>query len=490
MSMDDNNYLTTYEAALAVVATAMKKARLRIDVLILNSILGGMFFATGGMLHLLVQAGFPDSLQKNPGVVSILTGFCYPIGLFYVVILGVDLFNSNILFFSTGICRRAVSIWDLLISWIVSWWFNLVGNIFVCYVICTYSGITEEQQMITASIELLEKKVLFSFIRSFIKGIAGNFYVCLAIFLQLMAKPLHVKFLMMTLPVFTFVSFGFTHSVADMFVIVIGLINGAPVKVATVAWKLFLPAALGNMVGGSFFGIVITWYLHIFVVEQDRKKLELPEYELRDEQPELNQDSRVVRQKKSKFDEDVTKLDESTGDSEDTQQEDDMDPIPIYDEVSIPLAITQLRPTVTRSRTRSSTATTKTTRSPKNVFPVYGMGAPLQRERTIAGQLEKPKSRASSDGYPFANDDNDAEPEAEYIGSQLKRVFTQKSRVLDLESGNNSPRILTPRSSFTRRKSSQSDRSSLRLSAENSHQEKDLGDATNSSKENLDRILE
>ena len=99
--------------------------------------------------------------------------------------------------------------------------------------------------------------------------------------------------------------------------------------------------------------------MHIFVVEQDRKKLELPEYELRDEQPELNQDSRVVRQKKSKFDEDVTKLDESTGDSEDTQQEDDMDPIPIYDEVSIPLAITQLRPTVTRSRTRSSTATTK-----------------------------------------------------------------------------------------------------------------------------------
>ena len=159
--MDDNNYLTTYEAALAVVATAMKKARLRIDVLILNSILGGMFFATGGMLHLLVQAGFPDSLQKNPGVVSILTGFCYPIGLFYVVILGVDLFNSNILFFSTGICRRAVSIWDLLISWIVSWWFNLVGNIFVCYVICTYSGITEEQQMITASIELLEKKFCF-----------------------------------------------------------------------------------------------------------------------------------------------------------------------------------------------------------------------------------------------------------------------------------------------------------------------------------------
>lgn len=345
--------------------------------------------------------------------------------------------------------------------------------------------------MVTASTEILVKKVLFSFIQTFIKGIAGNFYVCLAIFLQLMAKPLHVKFLMMVLPIFTFVSLGFTHSVADMYVIVLGLINGAPVSVATVAWKLFLPAALGNMVGGSFFGVVITWYLHIFVVEEDRKALDLPQYELRDEQPELNQDSRVVRQKKAQFDEDAVKLDENNGESDETQQddEDDLEPIPIYDEVSIPSAITQLRPSLSRSRTRSSVSTRrKSIRSPKNVFPVYGMGTPLQREKTIAGQLETRRSRTLSDGYP--NDKNESEPEADYIGAQLKRALTHKPRRLDLESGNISPGALTPTSSFIRRKSNQSDRSSLRLSAENSNQEKDLGDDTNASKENLDRILE
>lgn len=103
--MDDNLYLTTYEAALAVVATAMKKARLRIDVLVINSFMGGMLFTTGGMLYDLIRAGFSGINETNPGVISLLQGICYPIGLFYVVILGVDLFNSNILFFSTALCR-------------------------------------------------------------------------------------------------------------------------------------------------------------------------------------------------------------------------------------------------------------------------------------------------------------------------------------------------------------------------------------------------
>lgn len=118
--MDDNLYLTTYEAALAVVATAMKKARLRIDVLVINSLMGGMLFTTGGMLYDLIRAGFSGINETNPGVISLLQGICYPIGLFYVVILGVDLFNSNILFFSTALCRGAVSFLDLFISWFVS----------------------------------------------------------------------------------------------------------------------------------------------------------------------------------------------------------------------------------------------------------------------------------------------------------------------------------------------------------------------------------
>lgn len=399
--IDESLYLTTHEAALAVVATAMKKARLLLDTLAINSLMGGILFASGGMLHVLVQSHCPALYEANPGIVELIQGMLYPIGLFYVVLMGVDLFNSNILFFSVGLARGAVSILDLLISWLVSWWLNLVGTIFVCYVICDYSHVTRSQLWIDGSIAILESKLLFSFLETLIKSMAGNFYVCLAIYLQLMAKPLHVKFLMMALPIFTFVSLGFTHSVADMYMIVIGLINGAPFSVATVAWKLFLPSALGNIIGGSFFGLVIPWYLHIVVVERDQRMLHLPLYEMRDEQPELNQDSRVVRVETHAgvplTEEDAPLLEKhqvSSGLSMMSQNEDNL----------------------ARAYTTRSSHRREQQMSPANVFPVYGMGPPSERERSIAS------------GAKIDDDEIDGErrPTATFVGEQIKRTLSRR----------------------------------------------------------------
>lgn len=404
--MTDESYLTTHEAALAVVATAMKKARLRLDTLVVNSFMGGILFTLGGMLHVLVQAMCPEMHASNPGLTQLIQGALYPIGLFYVVIMGVDLFNSNILFFSVALCRRAVGFTDLFVSWFVSWWFNLLGNIFVCYIFCHYSHISTTKLFVTGSQDILMQKAEFSFVETLIKGMAGNFFVCLAIYLQLMAKPLHVKFLMMALPIFTFVAMGFTHSVADMYMLVIGLINKAPISVGTVAWKIFLPGALGNMIGGSFFGVVIPWYLHIVVVERDQRQLNLPKFEVRDEQPELNQDSRVVR----------------VPTNEKVYDENFSDPGP---EPQMYLSLTR-----TSSIATNMTARTRT-RSPANVFPVYGMGPPLEREQSIAsGRIDTPDNIS----LQTAQSEQDPPASAEYIGDHLRRAFTRRQSRNDIES--------------------------------------------------------
>ena len=34
--------------------------------------------------------------------------------------------------------------------------------------------------------------------------------------------------------------------------VTMGLINGAPISVGKAAWKVFLPGAIGNIIGGSF----------------------------------------------------------------------------------------------------------------------------------------------------------------------------------------------------------------------------------------------
>ncbi|CAK9440131.1 uncharacterized protein LODBEIA_P42310 [Lodderomyces beijingensis] len=469
--MDDHSYLTTYEAALAVVATAMKKSRLRLEVLIINSCIGGMLFSAGGMLHIVIQGQSPQVYNSNPGMLHMLNGLFYPIGLFYVVIMGVDLFNSNILFFSCALCRRAVLVVDLLTSWFISYWFNLVGNIFIGYVIFHYSNETAPGtsiDVVRAAREIVMQKAAFSFTQTLLKAIAGNFFVCMAIYLQMMVKPLHVKFFMMMLPVFTFVSLGFTHAVADMTVLIIGKIEGAPVPMKLLVWKTFLPAALGNIIGGSFFGIVICWYLHIYVVEMDRNRLDFPEYEFRDEQPEQNQDSRVIRQKKPQFDQDVVeqhgtgypldddkKLGDNTPDSE-WSFDKHAAPVPIFSDGNY-----ELEKSRTRDTTRSATSS-RSARSPKGVFPVYGMGMPDAKERTIAGDVNGEKQGQERGERVSIADDGEEEPqiEATSIRNQLRRFMSSRSSVGrrhpdDLEStvsqtNGTSPPLSKPAVAFTR----------------------------------------
>ncbi|CAD1813606.1 Formate/nitrite transporter family protein [Candida parapsilosis] len=424
--MDDNHYLTTYEAALAVVATGMKKARLKPDTLVINAIIGAMLFSVGGMLNLVVHSVFPGIKENNPGLLRLLQGSFYPIGLFYVVVMGAELFNANVLFFTVALCRRGISVLDLLINWFITWWFNLVGNIFVGYIISHFSNTTSSDAFIEGSHELLASKMEYSFVQNLIKGMAGNFFVCMAIHLQIMAKPLHVKFLMLYLPILTFISLDFTHCVADMYIVIIGKINHSPAPWGEICWKLLLPGTIGNIIGGVFFGIVICWYMHIYVVERDKKELNLPIYEFRDQQPELMQDSRVVRQKDPIYHDDVeakedakeknsiSNSNDSSG-SEVLETQSNFEPRPFL--ASHASAISRLS-----NRRKNSLSSV---RSPRNVFPVYGMEEPLTRERTIAG--DRAHAGEVTDEANDDNDDDDAN-EARSIGSQLVRIFTTRSR--------------------------------------------------------------
>ncbi|CCH41942.1 putative transporter [Wickerhamomyces ciferrii] len=512
---EDSYYITPHEAALAVVATSMKKARLRLDTLVINSIVGGVLFSAGGMLHLLAQAENPDLYEKNPGIVKLMQGALYPIGLFYVIIMGAELYNSNILYFSVGVCRGAVSILDLLVSWLVSWFFNLGANLFICYVICDLSGTTRSEYFIKGSIEITMDKASSSFIQTFIKGIAANFCVCLAVYLQLMAKPLHVKLLVMGLPIFTFVSMGFNHSVADMYLVPMGMFNGAPLPVATAIWKVLIPAALGNAVGGSIFGIVIPFYLHLVVVERDRKLLNLPKFDAKDEQPELEMDSRVIRVPSEK--EEV----ENSSDSSDLSN-DQLNPVsyrPKQEQLNHRLSSTSNTlskiPTNSSRFSRLSQKTKSSLRSPPGVFPVKGMGEPLSRERSIASR-EDPINQDDSDDFIQSPDTRSLNSDAislrtnsiqglsnkerqkseedeynldggynareNYTSENLKKIFTRKNTnqtKQDLESGlktsktqsssinptNNSPSLFrTISKSFTQRQPDNAHEISRRLS--------------------------
>lgn len=59
------------------------------------------------------------------------------------------------------------------------------------------------------------------------------------------------KFVACLLPVSAFVSMGLEHSVANMFLIPMGMALGAPVSVGNLLASNLLPVSLGNVVGGA-----------------------------------------------------------------------------------------------------------------------------------------------------------------------------------------------------------------------------------------------
>jgi hypothetical protein len=65
-------------------------------------------------------------------------------------------------------------------------------------------------------------------------------------------------------PVFAFVLLGLDHVVANMFYIPLAIFEGHPdIHVGYYIWKSMIPAALGNIVGGSVFVAVVYWYLFL-----------------------------------------------------------------------------------------------------------------------------------------------------------------------------------------------------------------------------------
>ena len=111
-------------------------------------------------------------------------------------------------------------------------------------------------------------KVSLTFYEAFWRGVGCNWLVCLAVWLAISGRDTVSKIFALYFPLMAFVASGFEHSIANMYLIPIGLLlksNPAVVglaglsgKIGTLTWQSFLtnnllPVTLGNIVGGALF---------------------------------------------------------------------------------------------------------------------------------------------------------------------------------------------------------------------------------------------
>lgn len=232
------------------------------------AIFAGVFIAIAFVFYITVTTGAAGAPW---GVMRLVGGLAFSLGLILVVVCGGELFTSTVLttvawaqgFFSTA---------ELLKCWLRVYLGNLVGAaLMVLLVITAKMYLLDGGSWGINALQIAQHKLHHSWLQAFSLGILCNLLVCLGIWMTFTTKDILAKSMLLILPVAMFISSGFEHSIANMFMVPLGIIIHAvstpeffiahgfiAADFADLTWGNFIshnliPVTLGNIVGGGAF---------------------------------------------------------------------------------------------------------------------------------------------------------------------------------------------------------------------------------------------
>lgn len=251
------------EIATLYCKSAVEKAKMSNVKFALLAILGGMFIALGGLLTVVVVGGSPELVASNPGLAKFLAGALFPVGLIMVTIAGGDLFTSDCAGMMLPYLQREVNFKAVLKIWVLSYLFNFVGTQFVAYCMSANIGFFDAEPWRNYLHSMAESKVSMSFHDVFWKGVGANWLVCLGAWMGFGGKDLLGKAVGIWVPVMIFVTFGYEHSIANMFFIPAAIYSGADVTWTQFLTDNLIAATIGNIVGGAVLVGTIYWFVYM-----------------------------------------------------------------------------------------------------------------------------------------------------------------------------------------------------------------------------------
>lgn len=251
------------EILLSAEKAALQKIGFSIRKTVTLGILAGIYIAMGGLLSLLVGNGFPEMAEHNPGLQKLLSGCMFPLGLILVVVAGAELFTGNNAVLIPGVLNKKYKWSAVLRNWTIVYLSNFVGAIFFVYVMVHLTGVVATEPWQSAIKNIAIAKTSMPWFTVFLKGIGANWLVCLAVWLGMSSSSTAGKFIGLWFPVMCFVAIGYEHSIANMFFIPLGMLQGADVSVYDFIIKNLIPASLGNIIGGALFVGGFYWFAYL-----------------------------------------------------------------------------------------------------------------------------------------------------------------------------------------------------------------------------------
>lgn len=227
------------------------------------SVLAGVYIAFGGTLSIVLGYGFPEITAANPSLQRLLSGCAFPIGLILVVVLGAELFTGNNAVLMPAWMQRRYSLGKVLMNWLLVYVGNFVGAFLFVYFMVYVTGLLSADPYHSAIINVAQAKVSMPWHVVLVKGIGANWCVCLAVWLAMSAKSSGAKMFGCWLPVMAFVALGYEHSIANMFFIPAGMLEGANVGIIQMVFDNLLPATIGNVIGGALFVGCVYAYINL-----------------------------------------------------------------------------------------------------------------------------------------------------------------------------------------------------------------------------------
>jgi formate transporter len=264
----------------------VRKANLPFITLFALAVLAGAFIATGSIFATTVAAGTGELVAY--GVVRLLMGLVFSIGLILVIVGGAELFTGNNLIVMAWASGK-VSTAALLRNWVIVYLGNFIGSITTAALVFmskqyTFGGGAVGKTMLS----IANAKVHLGFLQAVALGILCNALVCMAVWLSYSGRTTTDKITAIVFPITAFVAAGFEHSIANMYFIPMGLFLKAfdpaftnkaaeegKILLDGLTWNAFLfnnliPVTIGNIIGGGLLVGLMYWLIYLKNVDKSR----------------------------------------------------------------------------------------------------------------------------------------------------------------------------------------------------------------------------
>jgi nitrite transporter NirC len=236
-----------------------------------RSMLAGMY--VGAAIVLIFTIGGLLS-REAPGAVRLLMGVCFGGALTIVIFAGSELFTGSNLVLTLGVWTGKCTLRDLRANWVWTWIGNLAGSVLLAYLVVR-SGVLDVEPVRGFVLGLVEKKMNLAPEQLFWRAVLANWLVCLGVWMAVRIKDEAARVLMIWWCMFTFITCGFEHSIANMCGLMLGLLlhcDGLGITWTTdgitwvsggITWAGYcynlVLATLGNIVGGAGFVAGMYW---------------------------------------------------------------------------------------------------------------------------------------------------------------------------------------------------------------------------------------